>query len=342
MIAGAVTGDAIDLGFQAFASGDQAVWVQNNDTAGTLKIETPGGSVLETLTLSGRYTSANFAVVSDNDGDTLIDVAHSPPPPGGTAAVMVMNNLSNGECEIYDVGGNAILAAYLLGQVPTSLTFVALGTFQAGDASDMLLRNQSSGAFEAYYVNGNTITGSALVGTVGNERNFAGTGDFDGQSSLSELLLRNTSSFGFELYQVAGGGVLSGSSVAAIGNNLQISGFGNFSGSATTQMMMEDTSFLAGNSDAGELGLYTYNSNSAAFAGDPIGQIGNNLTAIGCADFLGNGSTQLLEQQNNGDLWLYTYNPSLNALSGTEVGAVGSTSMRSASVRSAPPVRTRC
>ena len=60
MIAGAVTGDAIDLGFRAFASGDQAVWVQNNDTAGTLKLEAPGGSVLDTLTLSGQYVSASF------------------------------------------------------------------------------------------------------------------------------------------------------------------------------------------------------------------------------------------------------------------------------------------
>ena len=279
IIAGAVTGDAIDLRFQAFASGDQAVWVQNNDTAGTLKLETSGGTVLDTLILSGQYASVQFSVVTDNNGGTLIDVAaHSPPPPGGTTAVMIMNNPSNGDYEIYDIGGNAILAAYLLGQVAHLVTFVGLGTFQAGDTSDMLLRNTSTGAFEAYYISGNTITGAALVGTVGTNWNFAGTGDFDGASSLSEMLLRNAGSGSFELYQVAGGGVLSGSSVAAVGNNFSVAGFGNFSESGTTQMMMEDKSERPARRQA-RIGCTPINPAAAAFAGIVVGAVGSNLSS---------------------------------------------------------------
>ena len=93
---------------------------------------------------------------------------------------MIMSNPSDGTYEIYNVGGNAILAAYQLGQVGAPWTFAALGTFQAGDSSDMLLRNSSTGAFEAYYVSNNNITDSASVGTVGLDWNFAGTGNFDG------------------------------------------------------------------------------------------------------------------------------------------------------------------
>ena len=108
----------------------------------------------------------------------------NPIPPASTIVTMIMNIPSSGDYEIYDIGGNAILAAYSLGQVGPPWTFVGLGTFQAGDTSDMLLRNTSTGAFEAYYVSNNNITNAALVGTVGTNWNFAGTGDFDGASSL--------------------------------------------------------------------------------------------------------------------------------------------------------------
>src|SRR5262245_63338265 len=67
----------------------------------------------------------------------------NPPPPAGTTALMIMSNPSNGSYEVYNVGGNAILAAYDFGQVGTAWAFAALGTFQAGDSSDMLLRNSS-------------------------------------------------------------------------------------------------------------------------------------------------------------------------------------------------------
>jgi len=248
----------------------------------------------------------------------------NPPPPAGTTADMIMSNPSDGTYEVYNVGGNAILAAYQLGQVGTPWTFAALGTFQAGDSSDMLLRNSSTGAFQAYYVSNNNITGSTNVGTVGLDWNFSGTGNFDGTSNtinLSELLLRNAGSGSFELYHVAGGGVLSGSSVAAVGNNLQVSGFGNFSGSNTTQMIMEQANEAPGTN---AYWLYTYDPSAAAFAGQVGGTVGNNLSVVGFGDLLGNGMTQAVMQQDNGNFWLYTYSASTNSLSGQLVGAIGS------------------
>jgi hypothetical protein len=245
----------------------------------------------------------------------------NPPPPGDTTALMIMSNPSNGTYEVYDVGGNAILAAYQLGQVGTPWTFAALGTFQSGDSSDMLLRNGSTGAFETYYVSGNNITNAALVGTVGLDWNFAGIGDFDDASSLSELMLRNASSGSFELYRVAGGGVLSGSSVAPVGNNFQVKGFGNFSGLPETQMIMQDNT---NDASAGQLELYTYQPSAASLAGVNVGKVGSNLSIVGCADLLGNGMTQMVMQQDNGNFWLYSYDAGSNSLSGTLVGAIGS------------------
>ena len=245
----------------------------------------------------------------------------NPPPPAGTTAVMIMSNPSDGTYEVYNVGGNAILAAHRLGQVGTPWTFAALGTFQAGDSSDMLLRNSSTGAFEAYYVSGNNITNAVSVGAVGLDWSFAGIGNFDGASSLSELMLRNASSGSFELYHVAGGGVLSGNSVAPVGNNFQVKGFGNFSGSPVTQMIMQDNT---NDASAGQLELYTYQPSTASLAGINVGKVGSNLSIVGCADLLGNGMTQMVMQQNNGNFWLYSYNAATNSLSGTLVGAIGS------------------
>ena len=201
---------------------------------------------------------------NDGNGGTEIGLQATAPPAGNTA-VMVMSNPTNGDYEIYDVGGNAIESAYTLaGEIAAGWSFLGLGTFQAGDSNDMLLRNGAN--FDAYYINNNAITSSALVGSVGTNWNFSGIGNFDGGSSLSELLLRNSASGAFELYHVQGGGVLAGSSVAAIGNNLQVSGFGYFSETGTEQMAMEQANVSPGSN---AYWLYTYNpaTNSYGSAG---------------------------------------------------------------------------
>ena len=45
----------------------------------------------------------------------------------------------DGQYEIYDIGNNAILAGYHLGQVGTDWGFVTLGGFFGSDTTDMLL-----------------------------------------------------------------------------------------------------------------------------------------------------------------------------------------------------------
>ena len=91
-IAGAATGDFIDLQFQTFASGDEVVWQQNGST-GTLTLETSGGWTQ--LTLAGTYTSANFTAVADSHGGTLIEVVNTADPqPANTTANMILERKS--------------------------------------------------------------------------------------------------------------------------------------------------------------------------------------------------------------------------------------------------------
>ena len=130
-IAGDVTGDDIDLRFQAFASGDHAVWSQGAGS-GTLSLVSGGGTTLASLDLAGAYGPQQFTAASDNNGGTLIQVVAqppNPPPPAGTTAAMIMRDGSNGDYEIYDLGSNAILAAGYLGQVGLEWQVAGVGAF---------------------------------------------------------------------------------------------------------------------------------------------------------------------------------------------------------------------
>ena len=95
----------------------------------------------------------------------------NPPPPAATTADMILRGSngspSAGQYEIYDIGNNAILAGYSLGQVGTDWQFAGLGRFFGSDTTDLVLRNVNTGAFEVYDIANNTITSAASLGAVG-------------------------------------------------------------------------------------------------------------------------------------------------------------------------------
>ena len=76
--------------------------------------------------------------------DPSTPVTSNPSPPISASADMIMRDGSNGDYEIYDIGNNAILGAYSLGQVNVEWAVAGLGGFDGADTSDMLLRNSAS------------------------------------------------------------------------------------------------------------------------------------------------------------------------------------------------------
>src|SRR5262249_49433851 len=123
----------------------------------------------------GFYSNA-----SGNHG-FLLTITPNPPPPAGTTADMILRGsnaspIVAGQYEIYDIGNNAILAGYQLGQVGPDWQFSGLGGVGGGN-STMLLRNAGTGGFELYGIN-NIIITAAFLGTVGLDWQFAGFGDF--------------------------------------------------------------------------------------------------------------------------------------------------------------------
>src|SRR5262249_11541444 len=80
----------------------------------------------------GRYRDASgFRAFPMPTGPT-------PPPPAGTTADMILRHDADGLYEIYDIGGNALLAANFLGQVGTDFQVAGLGRFFGSDTTDLL------------------------------------------------------------------------------------------------------------------------------------------------------------------------------------------------------------
>jgi ELWxxDGT repeat protein len=95
-------------------------------------------------------------------------------PPAATTADMILRCGAYGLYEIYDIGNNAILAGYSLGQVGTDWQFAGLGGFFGSDTTDLVLRNVNSGAFEVYDIANNQLTGAAPLGSVGLDWSLVG------------------------------------------------------------------------------------------------------------------------------------------------------------------------
>jgi autotransporter-associated beta strand protein len=319
-IAGAAASDNIDLRFQAFTSGDKVVWHQNGAT-GTLMLETSAGSVLQSLTLEGQYTWANFSAKSDNNGGTLIEVVNAPPPnpppPPSTTAVMIMSHGADGQYGIYDLGNNAILADYPLDQVGTDWQFAGLGDFNGADSSDMLMRNTNTGGFEVHNIANNNITNpGAFMGTVGLECQASGVGNFSSIPGASDMILRNTNTGGLEGYDISNNQIVGASFMGTVGLDWQVGGFGNFSSRGTSDMILRSNTTG---------GLQVYDIDHTQITGTAfMGRVGLEWQASGVGNFssIPGESDMILRNTNTGGLELY--NIANNQITGAAfIGAVG-------------------
>jgi hypothetical protein len=184
-ILGLAIGDTIDLANIAFDSSGSATLAAGN----LLQISENGRTYDLKLNSSQNFAGDQFTISSDGRGGTNINemaVAPPTPPaptispstPGGTTADMIMQNTNSGDLEIYDIGGNAILAAFPIGQVGLEWQFLGLGTFNGSDASDMLIRDTNNGNIELFDIGNSQITNDIALGNIGLNWQVLGVGDF--------------------------------------------------------------------------------------------------------------------------------------------------------------------
>ena len=183
-------------------------------------------------------------------------------PPAATTADMILRHGADGFYEIYDIGNNAILAGYSLGQIGTDWQFVGLGPFFGTDTTDMLLRSASTGGFEVYDISNNNITNAAFLGTVGMDWQVMGFGNFSSRGE-TDMILRNVNSGGVEVYDINNNQITGSAFMGTVGLNWQFSGVGNFRGAGESDVLLRDA-------NTGGLEIYDIASNAvtnAAFIG---------------------------------------------------------------------------
>ena len=282
---------------------------QNGDGSWTLTPAQLNGLKVATVTAQGGASTVDLSVIStaiETDGSTAstratlpVSIAATPAPPSGTTADMIMRNTKSGANEIYDLGGNSILAGYTIALIGTQWQVAGLGGFD-GSASDMLLRNSSTGAFEVYDISNNVVTNAAPMGQVGLEWEVAGFGDFSGNPGETDMLMQNSNSGDFEVYDIRNNAIYNDAPMGQVGLEWRVAGFGDFSSNpAETDMLMQNT-------NDGDLEVFDINTNTITYAVS-IGQIGTEWTFAGFGDFSGNANEtdMLMRNSNTGAFEVY-------------------------------------
>ena len=103
------------------------------DNATNLLHVTEGGVTRDIQLDPGEnYAGAQFAAASDGGSGTAITMTMGPtaPPvtPPGTTAEMIVQDTGSGVLRLYDLGDNATLADYVIGQVGLDWQLLGVGT----------------------------------------------------------------------------------------------------------------------------------------------------------------------------------------------------------------------
>jgi len=239
----------------------------------------------------------------------------NPPPPVGTSADMFLHN-NGGVYNIYNIGGNSVLAAYQLALSAANFQFAGAGGFFGTDTADLLLRNTDNGGFWVFDISNNNITNVAIgIGLVGLDWQVMGFGNFSSRGE-NDMILRNVNTGGVEVYDISSNQITGAAFMGTVGLNWQFSGVGNFSSRGESDMLLRNTS-------TGGLEVYDIANNqiiNAAF----IGTVGPDWQFSGVGNFSSvPGETDLLLRNvNTGGLEVYDINN--NQLTGAAfIGTVG-------------------
>jgi hypothetical protein len=299
---------------------DLADWGQNSDPS---DFRGPGSNPPSNRTPNDPYDEIVGDLGQLTNIDLLLDEAlgythptPNPPPPPGTTADMVLRHDADGKYEIYDIGGNAILAAFPLGQVGTDWRFVTLAGFFGNDTTDMLLRNANSGGFEVYDISNNKITNAAFLGNVGVDWQVMGFGNFSSFPGETDMMLRRSSDGAMLVYDTRNNQIVGSSYMGTVGLDWQFAGCGNFSSRGTSDMMLR-------NVNNGALLVYDINNNQITGAAS-MGVVGLDWKVLAFGNFSSRpGATDMImRRSSDGAMLVYDINNN-QITSAYFIGSVG-------------------
>ena len=311
-----LTGTAITAGTVVVNSG------AGNDTfitgAGSERIN--GGGGVDTAVFAGaraQYTiSPEGGVVLVTKGgvtDTLSGIKFlsfsdqtipTPPPPStppGTTADMLLQETSGantGQLEVFNLGGNSIVAGYPLGSIGLNWQALGLGSFAGNpNEADMLMRDSNTGNISYFDIRSSQIVGAGSVGSIGLSWQVLGLGDFSGNANETDMIMRDSNTGAVDYFDIQNNQIVAAGSVATIGPEWQTLGVGDFSGNAG------EADMLMRNINNGAIDYVDIQHNQIVGAG-AMGSIGTNWQVLGFGDFSGNANEtdMIMRDSNTGNL----------------------------------------
>jgi hypothetical protein len=240
----------------------------------------------------------------------MMQLSPNPAPPAGTTAYMVLNQGIN--YEIYDLGSNAIKAAYSLDQIDSGWSFVGKGNF-GKNHFDFMFRSGSGDFLDVNFADNNIIA-SHGIGKVGLDWKIGGFGDFNGDN-YTDMMLQNANSGGLEAYNIANNVIVGATFMGTTGLDWKVTGFGDFYSHGHDDMLMRNVN---------NGGMYIYDIsgnriNSASY----IGIVGTDWQTLGFGNFSGRGNDDMI-MRNTHTGGLEVYNIDHGHLTGAAfIGTVG-------------------
>jgi hypothetical protein len=296
-------------------------------SAGMLQINPDGTGFVTIAQLDGLHVGDSINTVLDASQPAGISLtvlaappSSNPPVPTGTTADLILRR-TDGTFEIYNIGGNAILAGYSLGQVASGWQYAGLGRFFGGDSADMMLRNTVTGAFQVYDTINNNITATALLGQVGLDWKTAGFGHFMAGGAQTDMMLTlsNNAVTLFEAYGISDNKITTAGLFGRVGTEWQVAGFGP--GNGTTDMVVKRT-------DPGNVityGLYHDIKNNQFNDFSVVGKVGSEWNVVGFADLAGTGTSDMIVRRAGDNAFGVYHDINDNRFTAfTLVGPVGS------------------
>jgi hypothetical protein len=328
----AAEGDQIDLSAllsAAFQSGQpissliRAIEVGN---AAMFQINSDGMGFVTIAQLAGVHMGDGIYAILDPSQPVGVSIAvvaappSNPPAAPSTTADLILRR-ADGTFEIYNIGSNAILAGYSLGQVATAWQYAGLGRFFSSDSADIMLRNTVTGGFQVYDTVNNNITATALLGQVGLEWNVAGFGHFMAGGAETDMMLTfsNNGVTSFEAYGISDNKITTAGLFGRVGTEWQVAGFGPGNGTTDMVSKRDDSNNVI------TYGLYHDIKNNQFNDFSVVGKVGSEWNVVGFADLSGNGTSDMIVRRTGDNAFGVYHDINDNRFTAfTLVGPVGS------------------
>jgi hypothetical protein len=188
---------------------------------------------------------------------------------------MLMQDVTTGELQVYDIFNNEIVDSTFLGTIGLEWEFSGIGNFSGGGTSDLLLRDSITGDLEVLVISDNEITDSAFIGTVGLEWQFSGVGNFSGVPGTSDLLLRNSITGDLGVLNIDNLEVTGEAFIGTIGLEWQFAGVAPIRTADASDLVLR-------NVNTGAFQVYNI-ANNQLIGSAPLGQVGSDWQLGGFA-----------------------------------------------------------